>query len=194
MAIEAIIKKILDGARAEADAIRAKASDQARGIEAEALAKAGREAAGIAGKAADRARQEGERLRTAAAIDSKKQILAEKQKAISAVLAAALEELGGMGRDGYQGIIGNMLSQAEGDEEVILPPHEKRIDAKFIKKVNRARFRGKPGLRLSSERREIPGGGFILRKGRVEKNNSFAVVLDSLRPAIEKQLAEILFS
>jgi len=193
MAIEAIIQKILGDARKEADAIRSKASGQAEGILAEARARAELLKADIGEKAGGRARQEEERMRTSAVIDAKKQVLAEKQKAISAVFSAALEEIKGMDKAGYQDIIGKMLSSADGDEEVIIPSSEKRIDAAFIDKVNKTYFKKKAGFRLSVEKREMPGGGFILKKERVEKNNSFAVILNSLRPVIERQLAEMLF-
>ena len=193
MAIEAIIQKILGDARKEADAIRSKASGQAEGILAEARARAELLKANIGEKAGGRARQEEERMRISAVIDAKKQVLAEKQKAISAVFSAALEEIKGMDKAGYQDIIGKMLSSADGDEEVIIPSSEKRIDAAFIDKVNKTYFKKKAGFRLSVEKREMPGGGFILKKERVEKNNSFAVILNSLRPVIERQLAEMLF-
>ena len=193
MAIEAIIQKILGDARKEADAIRSKASGQAEGILAEARARAELLKADIGEKAGGRARQEEERMRTSAVIDAKKQVLAEKQKAISAVFSAALEEIKGMDKAGYQDIIGKMLSSADGDEEVIIPSSEKRIDAAFIEKINKTYFKKKAGFRLSVEKREMPGGGFILKKERVEKNNSFAVILNSLRPVIERQLAEMLF-
>jgi len=193
MAIEAIIRKILGDARKEADAIRSKASGQAEGILAEARARAELLKADIGEKAGGRARQEEERMRISAVIDAKKQVLAEKQKAISAVFSAALEEIKGMDKAGYQDIIGKMLSSADGDEEVIIPSSEKRIDAAFIEKVNKTYFKKKAGFRLSVEKREMPGGGFILKKERVEKNNSFAVILNSLRPVIERQLADMLF-
>jgi len=193
MAIEAIIRKILGDARKEADAIRSKASGQAEGILAEARARAELLKADIGEKAGGRARQEEERMRTSAVIDAKKQVLAEKQKAISAVFSAALEEIKGMDKAGYQDIIGKMLSSADGDEEVIIPSSEKRIDAAFIEKINKTYFKKKAGFRLSVEKREMPGGGFILKKERVEKNNSFAVILNSLRPVIERQLADMLF-
>ena len=196
MAIEAIIQKILGDARKEAEAIRSKASSQAEEILAEAGRKAELLKADIDEKAGGRARQEGERMRTSAVIDAKKQVLEEKQKAISAVFDAVLEEIKRMDKAGYQDMIGKMLSSADGDEEVIIPSSEKRIDAKFIEKVNRvnsAHFKNKAGLRLTAEKREIPGGGFILKKERVEKNNSFAVVLNLLRPVIEKQLADMMF-
>jgi len=193
MAIEAIIRKILGDARKEADAIRSKASGQAEGILAEARARAELLKADIGEKAGGRARQEEERRRISAVIDAKKQVLAEKQKAISAVFSAALEEIKGMDKAGYQDIIGKMLSSADGDEEVIIPSSEKRIDAAFIEKINKTYFKKKAGFRLSVEKREMPGGGFILKKERVEKNNSFAVILNSLRPVIERQLAEMLF-
>ncbi|OIN99676.1 hypothetical protein AUJ67_07045 [Candidatus Desantisbacteria bacterium CG1_02_49_89] len=193
MAIEAIIRKILGDARKEADAIRSKASGQAEGILAEARARAELLKADIGEKAGGRARQEEERMRISAVIDAKKQVLAEKQKAISAVFSAALEEIKGMDKAGYQDIIGKMLSSADGDEEVIIPSSEKRIDAAFIEKINKTYFKKKAGFRLSVEKREMPGGGFILKKERVEKNNSFAVILNSLRPVIERQLAEMLF-
>ncbi|PIV55185.1 hypothetical protein COS16_08015 [Candidatus Desantisbacteria bacterium CG02_land_8_20_14_3_00_49_13] len=193
MAIEAIIQKILGDARKEADAIRSKASGQAEGILAEARARAELLKADIGEKAGGRARQEEERMRISAVIDAKKQVLAEKQKAISAVFSAALEEIKGMDKAGYQDIIGKMLSSADGDEEVIIPSSEKRIDAAFIEKINKTYFKKKAGFRLSVEKREMPGGGFILKKERVEKNNSFAVILNSLRPVIERQLAEMLF-
>jgi len=37
------------------------------------------------------------------------------------------------------------------------------------------------------------GGGFIIRTGEIELNGTFDVVIDSIRPKLEKSVADILF-
>ena len=72
---------------------------------------------------------------------------------------------------------------------------EKRIDKVFIQKINKMLLKkGKKGaLKFSEEKRDIPGGGFILKKGRIEKNNSFEIYLSSLRRDLESEISRILF-
>jgi len=196
MSIEAIIQKIIEDARREGESIRSRALREVKEIEKESEKRANALRSEILEKANEYARQELEKARVSASIESRKRILEEKKTAISLVFETALKEIQALDRIEYQNLIERMLLNCEGDEEIIVSPSEKRIDSEFVDRVNRLLLKkGKKGnLRLSKEKREIPGGGFILRKERIEKNNSFRILLDSMQESLESKIAEILFS
>lgn len=81
-----------------------------------------------------------------------------------------------------------------GHERVITAPHETRIDAALIARVNRAlAAQGLPGsLTLSDEKAPIRGG-FLLEEDGVLTNCSFEMLLRQLRTGIEAEVAETLF-
>ncbi len=99
-------------------------------------------------------------------------------------------------RDEYRRVISKMLLEsAQGYEEVIFSAaDEERLDQSLIHQVNKElKEQGKRGeLRLSAERGQFDGG-FILRSGGMEINNTFGAILRMSRNHLEARLAEILF-
>ncbi|GAG46471.1 unnamed protein product, partial [marine sediment metagenome] len=63
----------------------------------------------------------------------------------------------------------------------------------FIKLLNRDLGPGYKGnLRLSQKRQDL-GGGFILKRGKINTNVSVAVLISQARKELETQLAKDLF-
>lgn len=195
MSIDAITNKIIEDARREADSVRRQAEEQIKQIESETdknIERAVKEIFLKAGQEAGRQEQKGA---TSANLEYRKSVLSQKQAIISAVFDRVLEDIKGFGKQKYQLFVENLFMDCDGDEEVVIPLWEKRIDKVFIQKINKMLLKkGKKGaLKFSEEKRDIPGGGFILKKGRIEKNNSFEIYLSSLRRDLESEISRILF-
>ena len=100
----------------------------------------------------------------------------------------ALAKLERLGKKSYQDIIKKMLLKVakSGPGEVIISREDrKRITPSFLKSINKE-------LMISKEEREI-SGGFILKRKKIEINNSFESLLRSKREELESRLVRILF-
>ena len=101
----------------------------------------------------------------------------------------ALAKLERLGKKSYQDIIKKMLLKVakSGSGEIIISKEDrKRITPSFIKNINEE-------LKISKEDREI-SGGFILKREKIEVNNSFESLFHSKREELELRLVKILFS
>jgi len=195
MSIDALTDIIIQEAEKEAVSIKDGISQQLLKIEEEASRKADSLIDQIAEKANEQAYREQEKRIISANLERKKAILEEKQSAISSVFDTLLKDIHQLDRIKFQAIVENMLEGCEGDEEIIIDAKEGRIDNSFIEAINVGlKEKGKNGnLKLSEKTRDIPGGGFMLIKGHIEKNCSFVVYLDSLRKEFESRISDILF-
>lgn len=196
MSIETIIDKIIGDAEVEAEKIRKEAQEKILEIEKEAKTKIEEATSQILKRAENESKQKKERIKVQSNLEFKKGILEEKQKAITLAFDLVLKEIQNLRKEEYQDLIEQEFLKSEGIEEVIIPLQEKRIDEDFINRINKIlEKRGKSGnLKLSDERRQIPGGGFILKKGNVESNNAFTIILESIRNQLELKISNILFS
>ncbi len=192
---EQVIEKILADARAEADKIKKEAQAklaQEQKLADEQLAGFRKQTEAIAQKsAADAKSQELSAVRMVLA----KEELAEKAKILDDVFVKAEQQIRTLPDEQYRAMITKLMldSVQTGHEEVIIDVNEKRIDQQFISKVNQQlASKGKGNLKLSSERRPI-GGGFILRKGKIQDNASLKVLLGRARSKLEIELAKGLF-
>ena len=195
MSIEAIVDKIIGDAQEEAEKIRTEVREKVEEIEKTGKANTEEACSIILQRANEESKQKKERLKIIANMEFKKGELEEKQMAISLAFDLALKEIQNLGKSEYQGLIEEEFIRCEGVEEVIIPPDEKRIDEEFLTRINKLlEQRGKKGnLKLSNERRPIRGGGFILKKGNIESNNAFGILLESIRNQLELKISEILF-
>ncbi|MDR1021538.1 MAG: hypothetical protein LBL73_12315, partial [Synergistaceae bacterium] len=176
----------LRAAREQAEAIVRKAEeDAARQAEA-ILSKADREAAAL-----------GKRLVSVAELEGRKRKLSVKQGLIDELFAAAIGRLNALPPDEYEKLlVGMIAASAAGGEEVILSEKDAgRVSGGFIGAANRAlEAKGGPGgLTLSGARRDI-GGGFVLRTGEVEINNSFRSIVKTQSDSLEALAVKMLFA
>jgi len=194
MSIEAIIDKIIGDARREAEKIRTEAQEKVDEIEKMGRSNIKDTCSRILQRASEESKQKIQRLKIASNMEFRKGELEEKQAAISLAFDLALKEIQNLGKVEYQKLIEDEFLNAEGVEEVIIPPDEKRVDEEFLTKINKLLTqKGKKGnLKLSNEKRSIPGGGFMLKKGNVYINNAFNILLESIRNQIELKISEIL--
>ena len=183
---QAQVNELKDNASKEADKILQNAGDEANSYKAQALENAKAEA-----------QQRKQRLISSANLEFRKEILAEKQNAIDLAFQEAVNTLTQMNDEEYRQTIKKMLisSVQTGDEELVISVRDKaRINENFLKDVNKelVKAKKKGNLKISKDTYNILGG-FVLRKGNIEINNSFESLFKSIREDLEAEVSKVLF-
>lgn len=194
--IDRISQRILDDAQAEAARIIEEAKQRARSIKDKRIEEVEKNNQKLHEENMAKAQERKRRMLSAAELEMRKEILAAKQHMIDEAMEKAKQAIMDMPKEEYCKIIfGMLLESAQGHEEVIFSTADKdRLDQSLIDQVNQALIeQGKSGeLKLSPERENFEGG-FILRSGGMEINNTFGAILRMSRNHLEARLAEILF-
>ena len=125
-------------------------------------------------KAKEAADDKLQRMLAAARMSQAKQVLAAKVAILDEVFTRAQDAVHHLPDDQYLSLMADLMKRAveTGDEEIVVGKNEQRINADFIKRINRelgAGFKG--NLRLANERADI-SGGFIVSRGKVRMNAS----------------------
>ncbi|MHC4644835.1 MAG: V-type ATP synthase subunit E [Planctomycetota bacterium] len=195
MEAEQVTEKILADANAEAEKINKEAEERETAEQAgfdEQLSDHKRQTEALAQKAAGDKKLH---VLASARMAIAKEHLAEKRKILDEVFEQARRQLQELPDDDYRSLFGKLLQDSveTGDEEVIIDRKEKRINADFVKEVNRKLGPGfKGNLRLAPDKQDL-GGGFILKRGKIKNNVSLEVVLAQARKELEMELAKDLF-
>jgi len=183
--IEADAKKeseeILDKAKKQVEEIRKNTADETRKLKEEYDRKLEKEKPEIF-----------ERRKIVARLDVQKMKLGARRKLIDQVFDKALERLQQMDTSEYEKFIKSLLQQAsEEGEGVVVPGREEKVlTTDWLKKFN-----DENGTRIElSEDRLQTRGGFVYRKGNIDINCSFTMLLDSLREDLEAGIVKSLFS
>lgn len=197
MSVTKIVERIVQGAMAEAQQIEKEARKRVEEIEREAVKEIRRIEAEAEERARAESREQHYRLISAAQLDLRKEVLAEKQMLIRQAFELALERLLSLEGEEYHRVIKGLLLRAaeEGDEEVVVCSKDReKFTPQFLTEVNaELSARGKGGnLKLSPNNGDLMGG-FVLKKGRKEVNCSFLALLTSMREELELEVARILF-
>lgn len=195
--VEKIKERILEEARSQAETNIERAKEQADAI----IETAQKDADSRKNKILEKARQDAvelkKRLRSVAELEARKKKLQAKQEIIEEAFNAAIEKLSALSDEEYKKIITQMIisSVETGTEEIILSPKDKKkLSPDFIQKINKelASKKIKGNLTLSKETRDIKGG-FILKSGDIETNNSFEALIRMKREEIEPDVVKALF-
>ena len=192
---EQVIEKILADAKAEAQKIT-KQAEQAQADEQanldEQLKVFKKQTDILAQKAGE---DEKSHILAAARMDIAKQLLAEKRKILDEVFDQARQQLENLSDEQYLKLMTKLMLDAveTGDEEVIIDSKEKRIDQKFIDKINQQLSSGRKGNLKLSENKAGIGRGFILKHGKIKNNVSIEVFLAQAREQLEIKLAKEIF-
>ena len=179
-------EEIIKNASANSDKIIQEANERANQVKTQALEESKKQA--VAHK---------QRLISTASLDLRKDILIEKQRTIDSAFQEAMDRLLKMRDDEYQKIIVKMIlpNVLTGNEEIILSERDKtRLGKGFLDKINNELGKaGKKGrLTIAKDSYNILGG-FVLRRGNVELNNSFESLFNSIREDIESEVSKVLF-
>ena len=192
MSLVDIKSKIEADALKEATAHREKVQKQIDGISREA----NRQIDQIKNDSAARLEHEKQevhrRRHIVAELDVRKEDLGARRVLIDNALENALGILSGIPSDRYAAFMEKLLEEAmeTGDEILLLCKDEKVITKNWLETFNK---KHKAKLVISDENISTRGG-FILRKGRVDTNCSWEMLLDSLRIELEAEVVKRLFA
>ncbi len=195
---EKIKAKILEDARLKAQAVEEEAAEEARWITDEAVREAGYKKEAILKKAESDGAETYRRLLAVAGLEGRKEILRAKQDMVDAAFKSAMEKVIGLPDREYQNLLEGMAVKAatRGTGELLLSEKDLlRMDNTFIDNINRILIsKGMEGsISLSAECIQT-AGGFVLKCGDMEVNNTFEILFDMLRPELENEVVKILFS
>lgn len=194
------LDKIIGQIKSESDAAAAQTTAKARAkadqILEEARAQAKAECARIEQASAADVADRLSRSRSAADLQKRRTILAEKQRLISGIIEKAKQSLGTLPDGEYFDIIVRMAKRSALPEEgtILFSAKDRaRLPEGFEAVLNSA-IQDKGGkLVVSSETRNIDGG-FVLAYGGVEENCSFTALFDSAHEFLQDKVQELLFS
>jgi len=194
---EKLIEKILDEARQQAQANLEKARKEAEKILQAAEEEAAKRERIAIEKAFITADEKKRRMIASAELDAKKERLKAKQDIIEEAFKVATEKLNSLPEQQYFSILGDMMIdiiRGENCEIVLSDRDKKRLDSAFLENIRgRLKKKGYTGnINISDETRDIKGG-FILKMGDIEINNSFDAILRMKRDELEPEVVKILF-
>lgn len=192
MSLADIKSKIEADAVREATAHREKVQEQIDSITREANRQIDQIKAESAARLENEKKEVHRRRNIVAELDVRKEDLAARRVLIDNALQSALGVLSGIPSGRYSSFMEKLLEEAmeTGDEILLLSKDEKVINKSWIDAFNQ---KHKSKLEIYDENVPI-SGGFILRKGRVDTNCSWEMLLDSLRIELEAEVVKRLFA
>ncbi|MDR1438873.1 MAG: hypothetical protein LBJ10_02315 [Clostridiales bacterium] len=192
-----IKERILAEARLSADESLRAARQQAEAVALKAEEDSARQTELILSKADRDAAAREKRLVSVAELEGRKKRLSAKQALIEELFAEAIARLNALPPAEYERLLVGMVAQsASGGEEIVVSEGDAgKLSGGFAAEANKAMAAaGKPGgLSLSPERRDI-GGGFVLRTGEIEINNSFRSIAKIQNDSLEALAVKMLFA
>ena len=189
--IERITARIEADAQREIDAILASAREEAAEAEETYRREAEELRSRLLAQAEKAAQVREERMVSAARMEGRKKVLAQRQDLVDDAYLAAQARLCLLPHDEAISVLAQMLLQVSvsGREEVIFSPADReRIGEAAVEQANAA---GKQ-LILSEETRPLRGG-FILKEGNVEINCAFETLTRLEKSRSAAAVAKILF-
>ncbi|NLL06658.1 MAG: hypothetical protein GX270_12925 [Clostridiaceae bacterium] len=194
---ENIQAKILEEARLLAEANIKRAEEEAASIIRAASKEAEAKKKQIIEKAELEAVEIKKRIIAVAELEARKQKLMAKQEVVDEAFELALKKLNNLPDVEYQSILVEMITNSieTGKEEILLSLKDKqRISSGFIDELNKKLLQKgiSAKMKISEETRNI-SGGFILKSGDIEVNNSFESIIRMYRDDIEPEVIKCLF-
>ncbi|NLK69497.1 MAG: V-type ATP synthase subunit E [Clostridiaceae bacterium] len=196
--MEKIKSKILEDSKRTVSHILEQAQQQAEKIKNDAL----KESESIRVEILDKAEAEGKeayrRMVSTAVLEGRKELLKAKQDIIETAFISAMEKLLRLSDRDYQKLIEDMIVDAAKNEkgEILLAEQsKKRLNEDFLKKINtRIASLGDGAKLVLSDESVKAAGGFILRYGEMEINSTFEIMFEMLKPELENDVVDMLFS
>lgn len=196
MEAKEVINKILSEAKSQADEIIRQAEKELAEYNAASKQQADEFSQQSAQIAQNQAQDRKQRILASARMNSRKQILAAKQKVLGEVFADARRRLEAMEPAQYQELFAKLICAAveSGDETVVAGRRENILDAAFVEKIN-AQYKGKTPAKLKlADKKGDFDRGVILERGSVHVNISVDVLLQMARENLETSIAAELFA
>ncbi len=197
MSINKIKEKILGDALEEKGKIQKEAEIEIENIKS--LAK--KETESIKKEILEKYNQEADlkekKIITEAILNTKKDILSEKQAIINNIFSEALNRINKLEDEKYLSFMEKLILEniETGDETVYIGKQERKaINHEFIKTINeKLNLQGKKSLLELSKKRLPIMGGVVLGSEKVKKNASLEVILEKVKDEIETKLNQFLF-
>ncbi len=195
------LEKIVERIERESQNIGAQILKEGRDKEKEIIELAHKEAGErhneIIKKAEEKAFAVKNNMLAQARLEQRKAVLKTKQEILSHLYQGIFKEIISLPVESYQKLINKIILDTveSGEGEIFISPNDKeRITAEFILGVNKElKKRKKKGeLKLFSQQVSIEGG-FILRQGKTEIDNSFNTLHRVVREETEEEVTRILF-
>jgi V/A-type H+-transporting ATPase subunit E len=192
VSIDNITSKILSDAKNSADSSLMNAENTKQEI----INKAKTEAEALIKTEAERAAKDVEDLKSrkvsAAELQGRKMLLSAKQEAIKNSFDATIHKLKAMPEDEYLNfLVQEILRIPDCEGSIVLNAKDREnIGERLVKTVNEKL--GAEKVALSEDTVET-SGGFVLKRGKVEINNTFETLLDAMRDELTGEIANVLF-
>jgi V/A-type H+-transporting ATPase subunit E len=192
VSIDNITSKILSDAKNSADSSLMNAENTKQEI----INKAKTEAEALIKTEAERTAKDAEDLKSrkvsAAELQGRKMLLSAKQEAIKNSFDATIHKLKAMPEDEYLNfLVQEILRIPDCEGSIVLNAKDREnIGERLVKTVNEKL--GAEKVALSEDTVET-SGGFVLKRGKVEINNTFETLLDAMRDELTGEIANVLF-
>jgi len=195
--VEKIKEEILAEARQEADSNVERAKAKAEELLKQAREEAERKKQISLEKATQEGKEKRQRIIANTELEGRKKRLQAKQEVLEEVFVQVMTALNSMPVEEYSKILADMIlsSVKSGTEEIVLAAKDKaRLGDEFLANLNlRLSKAGKKGnLKLAEEAGDFQGG-FILKSGDVEINQSFEAILRMQHDELEALAIKVLF-
>lgn len=195
--VEKIKEEILAEARHEAEANIKRAKAKADDLLKKAQEEAARKKQTILEKATQEGEDKRQRILATTELEGRKKRLQAKQEVLEEVFTKVMAALNSMPAEEYSKVLTEMIinSVKTGTEEIVLTDMDRgRLGETFLANVNlRLSNEGKTGnLKFSDEVGDFQGG-FILKSGDVEVNQSFDAILRMQHDELEALAIKVLF-
>lgn len=189
MAITDITQKILEEARKKADEIRAEAQQAAKEYEDLKTKEFKEQEAALVEKEKLTKEDIERKMKSMVSMEERNKVLKAKQDLIQDIFAQAIDQLCAADDKDYQRVIEELAKHSDlGNFEsgsIISAKGKKSITEKVISSVNSK-------LQVSEE--GDFKGGFIFQSDNIQIDNTFSGVMErNVKPAIENEVAQILF-
>jgi len=193
--IDKIIARLQSDTQTEIDALNAETEARCAALRAEYAEKAQAVYDARIRTGTEECRVQGERLASAADMESRKGMLAFKQSLVSDAFLGAVKQLTELPRDEYVSFLAGLAAKAaaDGTEELVFNAKDAAAVGADVAKAANALLGAKGRLTVSSQTRDIPGG-VIVRQGDIETNCAVDVLVQMQRSALASQVAEVLFA
>ncbi len=196
MGLNEIKSRVLEGARAKAEARLAEAGREAEAIRSRGARDTEETERRLLREARLDADARKERLLTDARLTARKAVLAEKQKALDDVFQSAMDAFAASEDDFRIALRRALLTVVEtGEESLLLSPADREAwGGPFLEDLNRAlETEGRKGaIRLADAGPDIAAGA-VLQRGSVEVNLSLEIMARRVREGLEESVAKLLF-
>ncbi len=193
MELEKITDKIIKEAKEKAGAIIKEAEDKVnKDYEKfqETVKKIEKEIKEESKKSYD---EEKKKLRSLYNLEKRKEFASFKGEIVKEIFDKLEEKLRNLPKEDYLKWMEKLLDEITftGEEVVVLDKNDKRLDSSFLKNYAAKR---KIKFKLSNEKEDLGGGGFLVKRGNVEFNCGLNVLIEEVKKEYYSYIGKNIFT